>query len=87
MDGDLNPVTNPGQHFVNRIVHYLVHEMVQRFDIGAANVHPGPATNRLQSLQHLNIRRLVAVNLTYRLLFSSCHFSSTRNRQPLTADC
>jgi len=47
--------------------------VVQRSNVSAANVHARSATNRLQSLQDLDVRRVVTINLSNRLFLSLCH--------------
>ena len=50
-----------GHGLVHRIVENLGRQMVQRGFVGAADIHAGPAANRLQPLQHLNVLGRVSV--------------------------
>ena len=49
-----------GHRLVHGIVDHLGEEVVQRLLVGAADIHAGPAANRLEPLQHLDIGRVVA---------------------------
>ncbi len=55
-------VAEAGHRFVDGVVDDLDDEVVQPALIGAADVHGGPAADRLQPLEHLDITRgVVAV--------------------------
>ena len=45
--GDLDPVTEPGERLVDRVVHHLMDEMVQATFAGRADVHTGALAYRL----------------------------------------
>jgi hypothetical protein len=59
-----------GKGFVNGIINYFIHEMMQSFFADIANVHGGAFTNRFQSFQHLNTFRTVTIG--YRDNFFFC---------------
>ena len=61
---DFDPVGVPGHRFVHRVVEHFGREMVQRAFVGAADIHAGPPTHRLQALEHLDGRAIVAVRRT-----------------------
>ena len=44
-----------GQRFVHRVVDDFGEQMVQRLFVGPANIHAGPATNRLKPFEHLDV--------------------------------
>ena len=48
-------VTEARECFIHRIVHDLIHQVVQTSGGGAADVHSRPLSNRLQALQNLNL--------------------------------
>ena len=51
-----------GQRLVHRVVDHLGEKMVHRLFVGAADIHAGPAPDRLKPLQHLDmLGRIVAV--------------------------
>ncbi len=52
---DFNPVGMAGQRLIHRVVNDLGKQVVQRFFIGAADVHPGTSAYRLQALKHLDV--------------------------------
>ncbi len=55
VDGDLNLVARPGHGLVDRVVDDFVDQVVQRFDIGATDVHARAAAYRFQTLQNLDV--------------------------------
>ena len=54
LDGDGDQVAVAGQRLVDRVVHHLVHEMVQPVLPGGPDVHGRPLPDRLQPLQNLD---------------------------------
>ena len=52
---DLDPGGVAGDRLVHRIVDDLGEEVVQGLLVGAADIHAGPAADRLQPLQHLDV--------------------------------
>src|SRR5919106_1765052 len=56
---DQDPGARPGQGLVDGVVHDLVHEVVEAPAPGGADVHAGPARDRLEALQDGDIRGLV----------------------------
>src|SRR5690606_33063901 len=62
-------IAAPGERFVDGVVHDLVDQVVQRPQVGAADVHAGPQAHRLQALERVN-RTLVVSGLLLNLL---CH--------------
>ena len=59
LDDDLYPVAVAGQSLVDGVVHDLVYKVVQTRRRGRAYIHARALANRLQSLQHLDLRRIV----------------------------
>ncbi len=55
MDGHFDPVAVAREGFVESIVHHLVNEMVKSSRSRVADVHAGAFSNRLESLEDLNI--------------------------------
>ena len=53
---DLDEGGVAGHRLVHGIVDHLGEEVVQGLLVGAADIHAGPAANRLQALQHLDDR-------------------------------
>lgn len=49
---DDDAVTVAGHRFVNCVVDYLVHQMVESSDAGGSDVHPGAFANRIEALQN-----------------------------------
>jgi len=58
---DFDPVGVAGERFVHRIVDHLGEQVMQRFLVGAADIHAGAAADRLEPLQHLDILGGVAL--------------------------
>jgi hypothetical protein len=56
VDDDVDAVAGAGQGLVDRVVDHLVDQVVQRADVGAADVHAGAAAHGLQALQDLDGR-------------------------------
>ena len=52
-------VAEASQCLINRVVHYLIYQMVQTFLRDVSNVHCGAFTNRLQTFEHLNTRTII----------------------------
>ena len=50
----------PFERLVHGIVDHLGEEMMQRLLVGAADIHAGPASHRLQAFQHLDVACRVA---------------------------
>ncbi len=62
VDGDLDLVAVARQRFVDAVVDYFVHKMMQAPDRRAAYIHSRPAPDSLQSFQYLDlIGTIVAV--------------------------
>ena len=59
MDLDLDLVAVPGKGLVNRVVHDLVHQVMQATHTGRADVHAGPLANRLETLQNGDVLGVV----------------------------
>ena len=55
IDGHLDPIAVPGQRLVDRIVHYLVHQMVQSPEPQISYVHRGALADGFQSLEYLDV--------------------------------
>jgi hypothetical protein len=71
MNGDYNGVTATGQGLIHRIVNDLKNEVMQRFKVGAANIHAGPAAYSFQTFQNLNIFCFVLLDD----FFNHAHFT------------
>ena len=54
VDGDVDGVAVSRQRLVDRVVHHLVHQVMQPGFRGRADVHPGTFPDRLQSLEDLD---------------------------------
>ena len=54
MDNDVDAVAGAGQRFVNRVIHDLIDQVMQGFQVGAANIHAGPPADSLEPFQDLN---------------------------------
>ena len=52
---DLDKVGVAGDRLVHGVVDDLGEEVMQRLLVGAADIHAGPAADRLQPLQHLDV--------------------------------
>ena len=59
--GDLNPVTMPGQMFIDRVVEHLGYAVVQSPFIRPADVHSGLLTNRFKTLELPQFRGVVGL--------------------------
>ncbi len=57
---DLDEAGMARHRLVHRVVDHLGEEVVERLLVGAADIHAGPAPHRLQPLQHLDRRGVVA---------------------------
>ena len=57
---DLDERGVPRQRLVHGVVDDLGEQMMQRLFVGAADIHAGTPTYRLQSFQHLDVGRGVA---------------------------
>src|SRR5690606_12177582 len=71
VDHDVDARTMAGERLVHGVVHDLVHQVVQAARTRGADVHAGPAPDRLQALEDLDLACAVLVPL--RLL--SCHIT------------
>src|SRR5207248_11444894 len=60
VDGDGDVVALPGQRLVDAVVDHLVDQVVEAAEVGAADVHAGPPTHRLQPFQDLDVGSVVA---------------------------
>ena len=54
---DLDRIALAGQRLVDRVVHRLVHEVMQAVRAGVADVHGGALADRLQTLEDLDVTR------------------------------
>ncbi len=73
VDDDVDPVAGAGQRLVDRVVDDFVDQVVQRLDVGAADVHARPAAHRLQAFQDLDV--LGGVTAYRGVLLRHCHSS------------
>ncbi len=62
VDRDTDLTTVSRLRFVNRVVHDLPHHMMQTGDVvNVADVHPGAFADRFQTLEDLDVLRVVGV--------------------------
>ena len=47
--------TETGQRFINRVIHYFIHQMVKSSGGGSSDIHTGSLADCLKSLEDLNI--------------------------------
>ena len=52
---DVDPARVAGERFVHRVVDHFGEQMMQRLDVGAADIHAGAAADRLEPFQHLDM--------------------------------
>ena len=64
-DGYFDVMAVPGEGFINRVVHDLVHQVVQAALPGGANVHTRALTHCLEALQHRNVGCIVGLARIY----------------------
>jgi hypothetical protein len=55
VDGDVHAVGVTRECLVDRVVHHLVHQVVEAPRTGGADVHARPLANRLQALEDLDL--------------------------------
>ena len=79
-DGDAVAVTGHG--LVDRVVHHFVDGVVQRLDVGAADVHAGATPHCLQSFEDLDIVSGIVIGTI--CLLSHCHYSVFTDDGPFT---
>ena len=60
---DLDPGGMAGHRLVHGVVDHLGEQVMQRLLVGAADVHAGPAADRLEAFQHLDVMFAVAAVL------------------------
>ena len=58
---DLDAARVPGDRLVHRVVDDLGEEVVERVGVGAADIHAGPAPDRLEAFQNLDVGGRVGV--------------------------
>jgi hypothetical protein len=63
VDDDADRVAVAGERLVDRVVHDLVHEVVETADADVADVHRGTLADGLEALQHRDVGRVVVVAL------------------------
>jgi hypothetical protein len=63
---DLDARSVAGHRFIHRVVEHLCGEMMQAALVGAADIHAGPAANRFQPFENLDILGRVAVGRSRR---------------------
>ena len=54
---DLDEVGMAGQRLVHGVVDDFGEQVMQRLFVGPADIHAGPAPNRLQALEYLDVAR------------------------------
>ena len=52
---DLDEAGVASQRLIHRVVDHFREQMMQRLLVGAADIHAGPAPNRLEAFQHLDV--------------------------------
>ena len=55
----VDPVGMAGERLVHRVVDHLGEQMMQRLLVGAADIHAGAASHRLEPFEHLDVARRV----------------------------
>ncbi len=60
VERDLDQIAKARQGLVDAVVDHLVDQVVQAADVGRSDIHAGPATDRLQALQDLDIGNFIA---------------------------
>jgi hypothetical protein len=65
MDGYLDPGTESGQMFVNRVVQDLKDTVMQAALVGIPDVHPGPFPDGIQTFKFINLRSAVNRNVRH----------------------
>src|SRR6185436_13014180 len=89
LQDDAHGVAEPCEGLVDRVVDDLVDQMVQATLAGGADVHAGPLTDRLETLENGDVGRLVARGAVLRRLgpaLCSPVFSRTF-RRPAVRQC
>ena len=69
MNDHLNVCTDTGQCLIHRIIHYLIYQMMQSFDGGAADIHTGSFPDCFQTFQDLNLIRTIFQTFTAHIFF------------------
>ena len=59
VNGYLDPAAKARQMLIHRIVHNLVHQVIDAAVIDTSNIHTRPAAHRLQALQYRNGRSII----------------------------
>ncbi len=77
VNGYLDAVAAPGQGFVDRVIDDLVGQVVERLDVGAADIHAGAAAHSFQTLEYLDIPGVVVCGRQGFLLFGLTGHRST----------
>jgi len=73
-NSDFYILTETGKSLIDRIVHHLVHQMMQASRTYVSDIHRRTFTDCLQSLQHLNtVRRILPFRFNH---FFICHRGS-----------
>ena len=80
LDGDVDVLAVARQRLVDRVVHDLIHQMVQTAGAGGADVHARPLAHGLQALEDLDLRGVVFLcdlfrHSVYSVLLVTCYFS------------
>ena len=65
VDGDFDMSAIASHCLVDRVVHGLVHQVVQTLFTDVTNIHGRTLAHGLQSLKHLNIARGIVTFLVY----------------------
>jgi len=76
VNGHSNAVADARQGFVNRVIHHLVHQVVQGFLVGAAHIHAGAAADGFEAFENLNIFGAVRGNIGV----IGCHYSGLQSK-------
>ena len=55
MDGYVDVRCIAGERFIDRVIHHLVHQVMQALIAGRSDVHRGPQANGFQTFKNLNV--------------------------------
>ena len=55
MNNNIDFRTVTGQGFIDRVINHFINEVMQRLDVGTADVHTRPSADGLQAFKDLDI--------------------------------
>ena len=65
VDHDFYTVAKAGQSLVDRVVDDLIYQMMQTSGACGTDIHAGAAANALQTLQDLDLRRVIIAAVSW----------------------